>query len=201
MAETKNERETIKAAKNGDNNAFDELIRNYAEDIYRFCFRLTGNRFDAEDLSQEVIVKIYKSLSSFREDSKFTSWAYSITMNSWKNYLRRKNKIKTITLDPGTQENSDENFSDFIADTGRTPEQQQQYLELQKILMEAVMSLSPEKRLPIVLKFMENRSLGEICLICNASVGTVSSSMSRGMKEIRQYLARYLEGGLKNEMQ
>ena len=85
------ERLLITKAKNGNINAFKELVEEYKKMVYYFSYDLTGNHEDAEDLSQEVFIKVFQSIHSFRSEGKLSSWLYRITLNTFISLQRRRN--------------------------------------------------------------------------------------------------------------
>ena len=90
--------ELVCRAKNGDLHAFEELITIYQSKVYTMCLRMCGNADDALDLAQEALIRVYKALPMFKEQSSFSTWVYSITSNVCIDFIRKQKKRKTVPL-------------------------------------------------------------------------------------------------------
>ena len=95
---SQNDTALVRRAKNGDLNAFEELITTYQNKVYTMCLRMCGNPDDALDLAQEALIRVYKALPMFKEQSSFSTWVYSITSNVCIDFIRKQKKRKTVSL-------------------------------------------------------------------------------------------------------
>lgn len=182
----------IHAALSGDHEAYGELVIKYEKFIYNISFNLVGNSEDAFDISQETFMKAYRSLGSFRGDSKFTTWIYRICQNAAKDYLRTKSRHQTVSL---TAHDDDENSNDVqmdIPDDGISsqPDLSLQRKESRKAVREAISQLSEDHRNVIILRDIEGYSYDEISEILNVEIGTVKSRLNRARLNIKDFLTK-----------
>ncbi|OGS22312.1 MAG: hypothetical protein A2252_05705 [Elusimicrobia bacterium RIFOXYA2_FULL_39_19] len=179
------EKELIVSACNDDKEAFFELAKKHAADIYNFCLYLTQNRSDAEDLSQEVFIKAFKAIKSFKQKSAFSTWLHAIAINQHKDRLRHNKILKFVSIDRLFHSKDGEKLRLELPDRQKSAENQLESSELKEIIAGSLDKLAPEQKIPIVLKYIEGKSLEEIAEICGCSVGTMSSRISRGIKTLR----------------
>lgn len=175
----------------GSAEAFKELITSYQSRIFNLCLRLTGDYNEALDLSQDVLLKIYLKLKTFRHQSSFMTWIYRLTINTAKNrfhWWRRRKKDRTIPLD---------SISEISAKPAlETPESMLLRKELKAKIQEGINRLSFHYRSVIVLRDIEMFSYDEITQILHISQGTVKSRLSRARNILRGYLQEYLLKGI-----
>ena len=178
----------IERARNGESAAFRELVERYQKKIYYFSLDLTGNHHDAEDLSQEVFIKAFRSLDGFRGDAKLSSWLYRIAVNTRINQSR--NKAYTAMK---AQENLDtinwETYSGTNASDN--PEEQAHAGLIQKHIDEAMNELSVRERCVFVLRHYNDFPLAQIAEIMSINLGTVKSTLFRALTKLRKELAFY----------
>jgi len=174
----------IKRAIAGSLEAFEQLIQQYEKRIYNYCFRMTNNQEDAEDLTQEIFIKVYKSLHSFKGNSQFSTWIYRIAYNTCVDKYR-KQKIKMISL---TSNDEDEKDIDLPSNEP-LPEDQIVNKEQYQLLCECISMLKPEYKTAIILRDIQNYTYEEIASILNIPLGTVKSHISRGRAALRDALA------------
>ena len=160
------------------------LVKKYENLVTNVVYGLTGNRHDAEDLAQDVFMKVYHNINSFKGESKFSSWLYRVTVNSAYDALRR-NKHKPVSLDEF------ENFD--IADTKERGD-----LLAKELIQQALTKIPYEYRVTLVLKEIEGLSYQEIAESLKISIGTVESRIFRGRAMLKDILAR--KGVVKNEL-
>jgi len=161
--------------KQGDTGSFKRLAGLYANRVSSIIYYILGETpSEAEDLAQEVFIKVYRNLNSFREMSKFSTWLYRITVNTVWDYLRKQKRRKTISL----EEIEDEGQSAVGAspETVRKELQQKELAEKLKILIQR---LPYKYRTVIVLKDIENLSYKDIAKVSRCSIGTVESRLFR----------------------
>src|SRR3989339_501708 len=186
------ESKIISAAQDGSLEAFDELIKKYAKEIYNLCYRFCGNYTEAEDLSQNVLIRAFQSIVNFKQESNLSTWLHRITVNLWIDTLRKQKKANYLYIDDPVQSEEGE-LNKQISDFKILPEKDMENKELEKIIKKSLDTLTPEQKVAIVLKYIEGKSLEEIAEICKCPIGTVSARLTRGIKEMRKLLREHIE--------
>ncbi len=171
-----------------ESSAFQELVETHKKRVYYLALDLTGNHHDAEDLSQEVFIKAFRSIGDFRGDAKPGSWLYRITVNTFIDERRRKKLMMTKLM---------EYFRDDIGGlwAGRhapNPEQKAENHLMQEYLDGALNLLSPQERAVFVLRHYEDLRLKEISQILHLAEGTVKSVLFRGIRKLQKALSNQL---------
>lgn len=158
-----------------------EVVEEHAGRVYRLAYRLTGNRADAEDLTQEVFVRVFRSLASYTPGT-FEGWLHRITTNLYLDQVRRRRRIR---IDP-----LGESADLLVApnDLG-SPERGFEHLNLDVDVQQALRGLSPEYRAAVVLCDIEGLSYEEIAVTLGIKTGTVRSRIHRGRAQLRDRLA------------
>ena len=170
----------------GNQNAFGEIVELYKDQVFQICFRLLGNRHEAEDLAQEAFVRAFVNIQSFNLKMKFSTWLYRIATNLCIDRLRKKKPDYHLDAEVAGTEGL--NLYSQIAADSMMPEEELESLELQESI-QAVISKLPEKyRSVIVLKYIEELSLKEISEILDLPVGTVKTRIHRGREALRKQL-------------
>jgi RNA polymerase sigma-70 factor (ECF subfamily) len=159
--------------------SWDEIVRTHSARVYRLAYRLTGNRYDAEDLTQEVFVRVFRSLSGYRPGT-FEGWLHRITTNLFLDGARRKRKIRFEGLDDDAHER--------IPGTEPTPEAAYEDHHLDADVQRALDELPPEFRVAVVLCDIEGLSYEEIAATLDIKLGTVRSRVHRGRARLRAAL-------------
>lgn len=183
------ENQLIQEAKAGNLTAFEKLISSYEKKIYNYCLRMTNNREDAEDLTQEVFIRVYNSLKRFRGNSQLSTWIYRIAHNVCIDRYR-KAKLTTISLSQ-PKGPDDEREMDLPANNS-SPEEEAMRMELKKHLLKSISELQPKYRSVIVLRDIQDHSYEEIAEILQLPLGTVKSHISRARAALRQAVRPYL---------
>ncbi len=170
----------------GDANAFEALVTAYQKQVYSLALRTVGNPEDAADLSQEAFLRAYRSIGSFRGDSKFSVWLYRLTTNICIDFLRSKGRKPTVSL---TMENDDEETQELdVADDRFDPEENIQRAELQRAVQRGLNSLPEEFRTILILRELEGMSYAEIGEILHLEEGTVKSRLFRARSRLCDFL-------------
>ena len=177
-----------------DLKAFTMLMNKYKKPVINFCFRYCGNREDAEDISQDVFIKVYHNIKSYKGKSKFTTWLYRLTLNTCHNFKRhyiaeRMDKMQSI--EPGPGEAKPSGYQ--IPQTGKDPEEVLLNKELAGIIEKAICHLSKNQRSVIILKDYQGRSYEEISEIMKMKQGTVKSTLARGRLEVALKIKAYYQ--------
>lgn len=181
----------VQRCQEGDLDAFDQIVEEYSQKVYNLTYRMIGNPADASDLSQEVFVRVYRSLNNFRGESSFSTWLYRIATNVCLDEIRRRNRKSAIPLKQRICID-DEQCRD-IPDWSTVPETIVQSKELQEEIQGMINSLNPEYRLVIILRDIQGYSYAEIGEIINCSIGTVKSRLSRARKSLKMKIKEYWE--------
>lgn len=188
------ERLLIRKLRERDEKAFREVVEEYSDRIYNLTYRMLGNREEAEDVSQEVFITVFKSIDSFRGDSKFSTWLYRIAVNHCKNrikYLSRRH-------DRDQSEYDEELLREQAAGAATAPnpaprpDKQLEGLELEQIMQRCIAQLEEEHRLVIVLRDVEDLSYEEICAITNLPTGTVKSRLHRARLALKKMMLEHM---------
>ena len=160
-------------------------MRTHADRVYRLAFRLSGNRADAEDLTQETFVRVFKSLAEYTPGT-FEGWLHRITTNLFLDMVRRRQRIRFDALP--------EDAGDRLASTESGPEQAFDETNLDPEIQAALDALPPDFRVAVVLCDLEQLSYEEIAATLGIKVGTVRSRIHRGRVLLRQALAHRAPG-------
>ncbi|MFQ6041478.1 MAG: RNA polymerase sigma factor [Candidatus Poribacteria bacterium] len=173
----------------GDNEAFDELVRKYQNKIYELAYRFTHNVEDALDLSQEIFLRAFKSLGGFKGESNFYTWLYRIAQNLCIDYTRHKKvSLKTVAFPADTS-------SPKYVLTGATyisPDKLVEAKELENAIARAIDMLPSRKRSVFILRYYEGLDLKSIAEILGCRVGTVKAHLSYGRRMLKKMLSPYL---------
>ncbi|TVR00495.1 MAG: sigma-70 family RNA polymerase sigma factor [Deltaproteobacteria bacterium] len=185
----------VKLARNGDDGAFQVLVRRYQRRVFHCCFGLVRNRDDAEDLVQETFVRVYRNLDRFEGSSSFYTWTYRIARNVSIDHLRRANRQRTVDFDDGVAVGDDADDTGLLArPLNINPAAVAGRRELVDKLNEAARSLGDIHREVLMLREVEGLSYQEIADTLEISIGTVMSRLHHARKKMQRALAPYLEG-------
>ncbi len=159
---------------------WEEIVRDHSARVYRLAYRLTGNPHDAEDLTQDVFIRVFRSLHRFQPGT-FEGWLHRITTNLFLDSARRKQKIRFDGLAEGSAERLPSNTP--------TPSEQLADADLDHDVAAALASLPPEFRAAVVLCDIEGLSYEEISAVLDVKIGTIRSRIHRGRAQLRAALA------------
>ncbi len=176
----------IKRVQSGEREAFRELVEMHKRSVYYLAYDLTGNQQDAEDLSQEVFIKAYRTIGKFRGESKIGSWLYRIAVNQWIDTTRRKEFRMRQSRVQFSEENA-ENVPRLRDD----PERATDNFQLQAHIERALGNLSPRERAVFTLRHYHDMQLSEIGQDLNISTGTVKALLFRAVHKLQEKLAFY----------
>jgi RNA polymerase sigma-70 factor, ECF subfamily len=174
----------------GNKDAFEVLIRRHQRSVLNFIFRFMGNRADAEDLTQEVFLRIWKAARTYKREAKFTTWLYRIATNLCIN-KQRADRIRRLFAKSHSQEQRRGSRDSFIIAEGAgllTPEDRLIDSEKSVQLSNALNGLPTSQRLAIVLKIYDEMSYQEISQIMGRSIAAVDSLLIRAKKNLRKKL-------------
>lgn len=159
--------------------SWDELVREHGDRVYRLAYRLSGNAQDAEDLTQDTFIRVFRSLQNYQPGT-FEGWLHRITTNLFLDMVRRRNRIRMEALP--------EDY-DRVPSDSPNPEQIYHDARLAPDLQSALDSLAPEFRAAVVLCDIEGLSYEEIGATLGVKLGTVRSRIHRGRQALRDHLA------------
>src|SRR5881275_1244479 len=182
----------VRAAKAGDDSAFEELIRRYDRNVFRIAQHITQNREDAEDVVQDAFFKAYSNLEQFQGQSKFYTWLVRIAVNEALMKLRRRRPERTVSLDEEVK-TEDDSLPREVADWSPNPEQQYSQAELREILSRTIQGLPPGFRTVFVLRDVEGLSTEETAEALDLSITAVKSRLLRARLQLRERLSRYFQ--------
>ena len=172
----------------GDQKAFEALFRKYQTPIFNLVTRMVRGE-DAYDLTQDVFLKAYKSLKTFRGDSKFSTWLFTIARHTCLNHLRHKNVIEEDSLEGSQEEHPGNEPIDANMDVSRLCETR----ELQRAVDKTLATLPSEARLLLILRDFEQLSYEEICQVTELSLVNVKSKIHRARQAFKKRFQPYLE--------
>jgi RNA polymerase sigma-70 factor (ECF subfamily) len=177
----------------GDAAAWEEIVQRYHRRIYNICYRFAGSADDAQDLTQDVFIKMYRTLKSYDlERGAFMTWVTTITRNLLVDHFRKtKQERMTDSLDSVASEHEDAlPLSEQIADKGQPPDARMQSRETGKTVHMALQKLSPELREAVILRDLQDMDYKEIATVLKVPEGTVKSRINRGRAELARLLQR-----------
>lgn len=178
----------IRRAQARDETAFDALVEAYSSRLYGYLYRLTGSRIDAEDLLQDVFVRVVRMIGRYEHDGRFDAWLFRIAINLVRDRVRRSRKI---TTGAGSDEDSD--YLQEIPDAPETsdPSQQMQLAESCDQLQRALNQLSGPEKEVIMLRHFSELSFKEIAELMGTPLGTALARAHRGLKRLRELMTEY----------
>ena len=190
----------IKQAQKGDNKAFELLIDEHFKKIYNIAYRLSGNEADASDMTQEVLIKIFRHIGSFSGNSKFSTWVYRVATNTCLDELKKIKRRSTYSLDAELDTGENEVVVQ-VRDEAPTPDIAAEQKELSAAVGKAIKRLSPDHSAVVILRDIQGMSYEEVSKILNCSVGTVKSRLNRGRAQLKKILEKdsYFNGTFSEE--
>jgi len=177
----------------GDASAWEEIVQRYHRRIYNICYRFAGAPDDAQDLAQEVFIKMYRTLSTYDvSKGAFMTWVTTITRNLLVDHFRKtKQDRMTDSLDSAPSEHEDAlPLGLQIADTSKPPDASVQSRETREAVHQALQKLSPELREAVILRDLQDMDYREIAGALKVPEGTVKSRINRGRAELARLLQR-----------
>jgi RNA polymerase sigma-70 factor (ECF subfamily) len=184
--------QTVRRCMDGDSGAWAELVREHHRRVYGLCYRFTGSPTDAEDLTQDVFLKIYSNLASFDMGrGSLQVWITTMTRNLLvDNFRRTKNQRVTGSLDEGWDQTEELKPVDRLTAHGPSPHEIAANKELAKMVQNALSHVSVELREAVILRDLQDMDYKEIAQVLGIPEGTVKSRISRGRAELARLLER-----------
>jgi RNA polymerase sigma-70 factor (ECF subfamily) len=177
----------------GDAAAWEEIVQKYHRRIYNICYRFAGSSNDADDLTQEVFIKMYRTLNTYDvQRGAFMTWVTTITRNLLVDHFRKtKQERMTDSLDATASEHENAMpLSEKIPDQGPGPDLSVQSRETGETVHQALQKLSPELREAVILRDLQDMDYREIATVLRVPEGTVKSRINRGRAELARLLQR-----------
>jgi RNA polymerase sigma-70 factor (ECF subfamily) len=183
----------IREAQSGNHAAFSNLVRAHDEAVLRLAFRITGSQNDAQDVYQDVFLKVYRKMDRFRFECSFSTWITRIVANTSFDYLRKRRnrrEISAITVDAEGQE---KDLLTLIREHRQAHNPEREFLrnELGTSILCALQRLTPRERTVFYLKHLEGMKLKDVSEILNTSEGSVKTSLFRATRKLRLLLAKH----------
>lgn len=182
--------ELVTRSQAGDATAFDALVMKHSPRLYSLVYNMTSNHEDANDLVQDVWSKAYRSIGGFQGKSQFYTWIHSIAANTTLNFLKKRNRRWTMSLDDVDNGiANDKEFAELISNT--TPVREADLAEIQKRINVAMMKLTPEHRAVVTMFDIQGMAHAEIAKILGMSEGTVRSRLFYAHKQLQAWLSEF----------
>jgi len=185
------DRELIDRFNAGDRAAFDVLVERYAGRAYQIAYGVLGNREDAEEVAQDVFVRVLKALPRFRGDSEFTTWMYRIAMNLARNKYRwnkSRGGQKSVSIDAPPEGRDEADNGIDLPENRMAPGEQVAMEELERNVADELTQLPPLYREALVLRNVEELSYEDIAVLLGCKLGTIKSRIARAREELRKRL-------------
>lgn len=185
------DKELVARTQAGDARAYDELVRRFSPRLYGLVYNMTSSHEDTNDLLQEIFAKGYRSIKGFQGKSSFHTWMHTIAVNMSINFLKKRNRRRTMSLDD--IDNGVMNDPDFIEATkSADPSNEANLGELQKKLNESLMKLSHDHRAVVTMFDIQGMPHAEIAKILKVSEGTVRSRLFYAHKQLQNHLREFI---------
>ena len=184
--------QVVRRCMDGDSGAWAELVRTHHRRVYALCYRFTGNAADAEDMTQDVFLKIYSNLASFDlSRGSLQVWITTMTRNLLvDNFRRTRNQRATGSLDEGWERAEELRPVNRLTAAGPTPHEAAARKELARIVQDALARVSVDLREAVILRDLQDLDYKEIAQVLGIPEGTVKSRISRGRAELARLLER-----------
>jgi RNA polymerase sigma-70 factor (ECF subfamily) len=189
------DREFIQQLKSGDEPAFKTLVERHKDNVVNTCFGFVNNYHDADDLAQDVFIEVFRSIGSFNEDSKLSTWIYRIAVNKSLDFIR-KTKRKKRWSELFRVDSSDDKSIDNWIPHSQTPDLAMEQKERINILKQAIDKLPPNQKAAFTLHKYEDLSYQEIAEVLTTTLSSVESLMHRAKMNLKKFLKSYYENKL-----
>jgi RNA polymerase sigma-70 factor (ECF subfamily) len=174
----------INAFKNGDIKGYNEIVRKYQQQVYWVIRKIVNSHDDADDITQEVFIKVYSALKNFREESNLFTWLYRIATNYSINHIKKVKSKNVVSIEVVTDPiETDDKKTDELMDEEKR----------RALLMEAISTLPAQQRAVFNLRYYEELSYEEIAGIMKRSVGGIKANYFHAVKKLSEYLKTRLK--------
>ncbi|MFC1736591.1 RNA polymerase sigma factor [Candidatus Hydrogenedentota bacterium] len=193
MSDRDDDARVVVQAQKGQADAFEKLVVKYEKQIFAFCMRMIGSRDDAADLTQEVFLRAYKSIKSYKPKAKFSTWLYTIARNQCYNFTRDRSTRRKHVMD-GQLLGEDEAVDPVVPDAAKSPEHNARMGEYAELIRRALNDLSEEHRAVILLREYQGMSYEEMSKVLGIRTGTIKSRLARARQNMQKALEPLLDG-------
>lgn len=177
----------------GEERAFNELVQRYQNRLLNFVYRTVGDRERAEDLVQEVFVRVYRHLHRFDRSKKFSTWVYTIASNLAKNELRNRSRNPLVLFQTVQKNWEDDDRAIDFEDPNSRPDDLYRKRHLREVVEKSVAQLPEHHRDVFVLRELEGKSYEEIAEITGCNLGTVKSRLNRARTSFAEIVAPWID--------
>ncbi|GHV27918.1 RNA polymerase subunit sigma-24 [Clostridia bacterium] len=189
----------VRRAQSGDTEAFEQLMLPLEKRVYSTCYRILGNREDANDCAQDVMLKAFRSIGGYRSQSSLLTWILRITTNLCLDVIRRRKVRSSVSLESLTENGRADEFMNkhhgYHGDFGGDPLDALEQREINQALRVCIDKLPIDMRTVIILRDIQGMSYEAISQVLSLHIGTVKSRINRARERLRQFMREYLEHG------
>ena len=178
----------VRQFKEGKKSAFDDLVRLFQKPIFNLAFRMVNNYEAAQDVTQEVFMKVFRSLSQFKGESLFSTWLYAIAVNTCRNQRQAAQRKSFIEVRGGEFAESGQGGKDLMVDPAPGPDTYVERNDTRQAIQNVIAGLSEEFATVIILRDIQDMSYEQIAEVLGCSLGTVKSRISRARWMVREQL-------------
>ena len=184
----------VRAYRDGDSHALNQLIERHTRLVYSFAYRLIGSAEGAQDVTQETFIKAWKNLKRYDDNQSFATWILSIARNTAIDWLRKRKSLVFSDMERDDMEESRDSFEHRIPDDLPLPHEIFEMNELGETLEDALRQISLDRRTIILLRHKDGMAFEEIAVIVEKPLNTVKSQYRRALKTLRDYLTDQRSG-------
>lgn len=182
------ETKLIERIKAGDEQAFVSLVRRYKTQVYSVSYSILGNREDADEISQDVFIKVYDSIDKFNGKSSFMTWVYRITVNKCRDALRTRKRKKEISMENDISGQEGLKLKDVLENEQKSADEMIRDKELQAAVQKVINALPDKYRIVVTLKEIEHLSYAEIADVMKVAVHNVKVMLFRARGKLKERL-------------
>ncbi|SMC73163.1 RNA polymerase sigma factor [Papillibacter cinnamivorans] len=186
MTEEKDERLLVLEARQGSQEAFEQLVKLHEKRIYNLALRMAGNPEDAGELAQEAFLSAWRGLPAFKMECSFGTWLYRLASNACIDFLRKEKRRRVVSMTAVSEE--DEEYQTEYPDLRYSPETELERREILDEIQRGLDSLSVEHRQILVMRELDSMTYAEIAEVLKLEEGTVKSRISRARVQLRGFL-------------
>ncbi len=186
------DRELVRLSLSGDDQAYGELVRRYQRGLYNLAWRMVRDPETARDLTQDIFIRVHRSLSKYDPVYPFTSWIYRVGTNLCIDHIRKR-KLDTVSLDAPISMGDDESVTREIEDVRQDPGLDAERSERRGMVAAALGKLPENHRTVLVLRHQRDLSYDEIALVLDVPLGTVKARIHRAREAFRKILEKDID--------
>jgi RNA polymerase sigma-70 factor (ECF subfamily) len=184
--------ELMLRVRDGDRDAFRQLIERHQRAVIRFCHQSIGDSWEAEDLAQKVFLQVYRSAGRYKATAKFSTWLFTIARNTTLNELRRRQRHHAESIEKLGEETDESHGQQFADARAKSPSDELEQRELEAKVQEAIRALPENQRTALTLLRHEEMSYEEISEVIGCSVSATKSLLHRARQTLKEKLRDYL---------